>query len=164
MVPITLVSCAVRSSPCESTLTAMWTTVSMWSWRTSLPMTACRVSACTKSIASTALTGSATSQPNRVGTCVESRRATSAPSGLETPVISTRWGTWADKPGGVTPRLWIYAPNHRRVGDPLDGERIGGQAHVDALVHGRVKDVVEGARDDVVQLGVDLLFLPEEGL
>src|SRR5437660_1373477 len=164
MVPITFVSCAVRSSPCESTLTAMWSTVSMWSWRTSLPITACLVSACTKSIASTALTGSATSQPNSAGTWVDSRRATSAPSGLETPVMRTRWGVCDFKAGGVTPRLWIDPSNHRRVGNPLHGKRVGGQAHVDSLVHRGVKDVVEGARDDVMQLGVDLLFLPEEGL
>src|SRR6266566_2023647 len=164
IVPITLVSCAVLSSPCESTLTAMWTTVSMCSWRTSLPITACLVSACTKSIASTALSGSATSHPNSIGTFAESRRATSAPSGFETPVMRTRRGVCETRAGGVTPRLWIYAPNHRRVGYPLHGDRVRGQTHVDALVHRGMKDVVERARDDVVQLRVDLLLLPEESL
>jgi len=65
MVPMTFVSWAARSSPAESTLTAMWTTVSICSCLMSFPITACRVSAWTKSISSSALTGSATSQPNR---------------------------------------------------------------------------------------------------
>src|SRR6266851_10191547 len=57
-----------------------------------------RVSACTKSMSSLAETGSATSQPKSDGTRGARRRATSAPSGLETPVMRTREGK-----GGVTP-------------------------------------------------------------
>src|SRR6266702_316253 len=27
--------------------------------------------------------------------------------------------------------LWVYAPHHRRVGDPLHRDRVGGEPHVD---------------------------------
>src|SRR5919109_1480549 len=129
----------------------------MRSWRTSLPITESRVSAWTKSISSSALTGSAMSQPYRCGTCGARRRATSAPRGLDTPVMSKRLGV-------IDPRLWIYPSDRRRVGHALHRQRVCGGAHVAALVHGGVQDLVERARDDVVQLGVDLLLLPEEGL
>src|SRR5690348_10027997 len=154
---MTSVSWTERSSARESTTTARWTTVSMRSWRTSLPMTERRVSAWTKSISSSALIGSATSQPNSDSTLDASRRATSAPSGLETPVTSTRLGV-------IDSRLWVYASDRRRVGHALHGQRVGGGAHVDALVHRRVQDLVERARDHVVQLAVHLVLLPEEGL
>src|SRR6476620_6857224 len=98
-------------------------------------------------MSSNALTGSAMSQPNRKDTCGARRRATSAPRGLDTPVIRTRLGR-------VTSRLWVYPSNARGVGYALDGERVSGQAHVDPLVHGCVQDLVEGAGDHVVQLGV----------
>src|SRR5260370_27443754 len=125
----------------------MCTTVSMGRRRTSLPITDWRVSACTKSMSSLAETGSATSQPKSDGTGGARRRATSAPSGLETPVMRTREGE-----GGVTPRLWVNPPNARGVGDALHGQRVRGEPHVDVLVHGRVQDLVERARDHVVQL------------
>src|ERR1700704_3328450 len=73
-------------------MTAMCTTVSTRSWRTSLPIAAWRVSAWTKSIDSRALIGSATAQPNRWGGGGAERRATSAPRGLDTPVTRTRLG------------------------------------------------------------------------
>src|ERR1700730_17673519 len=140
-------------------MSARCTTVSTRSWRTSLPIAAWRVSAWTQSWASRAMMRSATAQPNRHGTWEASRRATSAPSGLDTPVTRTRLGR-----GEVTPRLWVYASHRRRVGYPLDRQRVSSQPHVDALVDRGVEDLVEGPRDDVVQLGVDLLLLPEEGL
>src|SRR5579864_784751 len=199
MVPITSVSWIDRSSWGESIITARCTTVSMRSWRMSLPITAWRASAWTKSISSRALTGSATSQPKRCGTCPARRRATSAPSGFDTPVTRTRFGvirptnldslygspdSFRASPGASAgtpdslyvkrgvPRgdpdppalLWIDASDRRGVGDALHGQRIGGEPHVDPLVDRRVEDLVEGARDHVVQLGVDLLLLPEEGL
>src|SRR4030081_23621 len=133
---MTLVSWADLLAPAESTVTAMWMRVSMWSWRTSLPMTDWRVSAWTKSISSIALTGSATSQPKSAGTWVESLRATSAPSGLDTPVMRTRRGKLRTK-AGDTPRLWIDTPDHRCVGHPLHSQSVRGEAHVDALVHRR---------------------------
>src|SRR5207253_2983566 len=160
IVPIMSVSCTDRSPCAASTITARCTTVSMCSWRMSLPITERRVSAWTKSIASIALTGSATSQPKSSGTCGASRRATSAPKGLETPVTRTRCG----RKGVMRSRLWIYPPNGGRVGDPLHRERVRGGAHVDPLVDRGVQDLVEGSRDHVVQLGVDLLLFPEEGL
>src|SRR5258705_149025 len=132
----------------------------MRSCRTSFPITACPVSAWTKSISSSASMGSATSQPNRKGTCGASRRATSAPRGLETPVMSRRRG----ESGGINSRLWIDPSNRSRVGYPLHGQRVSGESHVDPLVDRCVEDLVEGAGDDVVKLGVDLLLLPEEGL
>src|SRR3984893_240567 len=95
------------------------------------------------------------SHPNRCGRCCARRRATAAPRGLDTPVTRTRFG-WAR----VTPRLWVYPSDGGRVGHPLNGQGVGGQAHVDALVDRRVEDLVEGPRDHVVQLGVDLLLLP----
>src|SRR5712692_3455769 len=160
MVPMTSVSWIDRSSCGESTMTARCTTVSMRRRRTSLPMTESRVSAWTKSISSSALTGSDTSQPNMKGTWGASRRATSEPSGLDTPVISTRRG-WK----GVTdPRLWIDSPDCRCVRHALYRQRVSREAHVDALVDRGVEDLVERPRDHMVQLGVDLLFLPEEGL
>src|SRR5690242_9103143 len=148
---MTLVSCVTRSSRPESTITARCTTVSMRSRRTSLPITDWRVSACTKSMSSFADTGSSTSQPKSDGTRGARRRATSAPSGLETPVMRTREGE-----GGVTLRLWVYPSNARGVGHALHRQCVRGEPHVDVLVHRRVKDLVERARDHVVQLGVDL--------
>src|SRR5713101_622795 len=148
-----------RSSCGESTITARCTTVSTFSCRTSFPTATWRMSAWTKSISSSALIGSLRSHPNRCGTCGASRLATSAPSGLETPVTRTRLGR-----AGVTPRLWVY-PSHRcRVGHPLHRQRVRGEPHVDALVDRGVEDLVEGPRYDVVQLRVDLLLLPEERL
>src|SRR5258706_8765423 len=140
-------------------MTARCTTVSTFSWRMSFPIATWRVSAWTKSISSSALIGSFRSHPNRWGTWGASRRATSAPRGLETPVTRTRLG-----PAGVTPRLWIDTAHRCCVGHPLHRQRVSGQAHVDAFVDRRVEDLVEGPRDDVMQLGVDLLLLPEEGL
>src|SRR5215813_2224105 len=121
---------------------------------TSLPITDWRVSACTKSMSSLAETGSSTSHPNSAGTCGARRRATSAPRGLDTPEMRTLCG-------GISLRLWVYPSNARRVGDPLHGQRVRGQPHVDVLVHRGVQDLVERARDHVVQLGVDLLLFPE---
>src|SRR5579859_3837886 len=134
---MTLVSCVARSPGEESTITARCTTVSIFSCRTSLPITDCRVSAWTKSISSRAETGSSTSQPNNEGTRDARRRATSAPRGLDTPVMRTRCG-------GISLRLWVYPSHRRRVGHPLNGQRIGGQAHVDVLVDRGVEDLVEG--------------------
>src|SRR5260370_567112 len=156
---MTLVSCVARSSRPESTITARCTTVSTRSRRTSLPITDWRVSACTKSMSSLAEMGSSTSQPKRDGTRGARRRATSAPRGLETPVMRTREGEV-----GVTPRLWVDSPYARGVGHALHGQRVSREPHVDVLVHRRVQDLVERARDHVVQLGIDLLLLPEEGL
>src|SRR5438067_13887624 len=102
----------------------------MRSRRTSLPITDWRMLACTKSMSSLAETGSSTSHPKSVGTCGARRRATSAPSGLDTPVIRTREGD-----GGVTPRLWVDSPHGRGVGHTLHGQRVRGESHVDVLVH-----------------------------
>src|SRR5438067_8327746 len=129
----------------------------MGSCRSGLPIAGWRVSGWTKSMSSRAETGSFTSHPNRYGTCVERRRATSEPRGLETPVTRTRWG-------GVTLRLWVYASDRRGVGHALHRQRVGSQAHVDVLVHRHVQVLVERPGDHVVQLGVYLLLLPEEGL
>src|ERR1700694_2482322 len=96
------------------------------------------------------------SQPKRNGTCGARRRATSAPRGLETPVMSTR--------RGITRRLWVYPSNARGVGYALDRKGVGRQAHVDPLVHRRVEDLVERPRDHVVQLGFALPLLPKERL
>src|SRR5690348_2892202 len=123
-------------------------------------MTERRVSACTKSISSSALIGSSVSQPKRNGTCDARRRATSAPRGLETPVRRTRLGAW----GGISLRLWVNSPDRRSVGHALDRQRVCRAAHVDALVHRGVEDLVERPRDHVMELGVDLLLFPEEGL
>src|SRR3954453_22458429 len=106
----------------------------------SLPITERRVSAWTKSISSCAATGSATSQPKSCSTCGASRRATSEPSGFETPGTSTRRGL----KGGTTSRLWIYTADRRRVGHALHRKRVRGGSHVDALVHRRMEDLVEG--------------------
>src|ERR1051325_9647034 len=185
----------------------------------SLPTTDSRESACTKSISSSADTGSATSHPNSCSTWGARRRATAAPSWLETPVTSTRrgrkggttssltsgaeagihsgrpqalprrsswpvtWGARGDPEpraltsgaearidsgrtlGTVAPAtLWVDAANRRGVGDPLHRERVSRRTHVDVFVHRRVEDLVERPRDHVVQLGVDLLLFPEEGL
>src|SRR4029077_14849560 len=157
---MTFVSCPARSSRAESTVTARCTTVSMRSWRTNLPIAAWPVSAWTKSISSSALIGSATSQPNRYGTWGARRRATSAPRGLETPVIRRRRG----EAGAINSRLWIDPSNRRCVGYALHRERVRGETHVDALVDRGVEDLVEGPRDEGGQLGVDRLLFPEEGL
>src|SRR5437879_12635627 len=127
-------------------------------------MTDCRVSAWTKSISSSAETGSSTSQPNSRGTRVARRRATSAPSGFDTPVMSTRLGTWGVMPPDYAGELGIDAAHGRRVGDPLHGQGVRREAHVDVLVHRGVEDLVERPCDHVVQLGVDLLLLPQEGM
>src|SRR6266566_4266982 len=150
----------LRSSCGESTTTARCTTVSMLSCRISLPITERRVSAWTKSISSCAVMGSATSQPKSCSTCGARRRATSEPRGFDTPVRRTRRGL----KGGTTSRLWIDPADRRCVGDALNRESVRGGSHVDALVYRRVEDLVERARDHVMQLGVDLLLLPEEGL
>src|SRR5258708_9456961 len=140
-------------------MTARCTPVSTRSWRTSFTMVAGQESAWTMSISSSPVIGSARSHPKRKGTWGASRRATSAPSGLETPVIRTR-----ESLVGVPPGFWVNASHCRRVGHALRRERIGRQAHVDALVDRCMEDLVEGPRDDVVQLRVDLLLLPEESL
>src|SRR6266705_3218966 len=80
----------------------------------SLPITERRVSAWTKSISSSAATGSATSQPKSCSTCGARRRATSEPSGFETPVRSTRRGL----KGGTTSNLTSGALDRIYSGRP----------------------------------------------
>src|SRR5690242_3444524 len=58
----------------------------------------------------------------------------------------------------------IDAANRRGVRHALDSQHVRGVAHVDALVDAGVQDLIEGARYHVVELRVDLLLLPEEGL
>src|SRR5579875_4095786 len=73
----------------------------------------------------------------------------------------------ADRGSAVAPageRLGIDAADGGGVGDPLHGKHVGRGAHVDMTVDAGVQDLVEGAGDHVVELGVDLLLLPEEGL
>src|SRR6266849_4176805 len=60
--------------------------------------------------------------------------------------------------------LWIYASYRCRVGHALNRQGVRGGAHVNPLVHRSVQDLVERARDHMVQLRVDLLLLPEESL
>src|SRR5215210_6535455 len=61
----------------------------------------------------------------------------------------------------VTRRLRVEATRGRRLGDAPDGDRVGALPHRERtfLVHS--PRLGERARDDVVQLGVHLRFLPE---
>src|SRR5260221_7841516 len=77
--------------------------------------------------------------------------------------VSPVWGVPRGDPDPPTP-LWVNPSYHRRVGYALNGDCVCGEPHVDALVHRCVENLVEGPSDHVVELGVDLLLLPEECL
>src|SRR5712672_327580 len=70
---------------------------------------------------------------------------------------SQRWQLSAWK----TVTLGIQAPRHRRLGDALDGQAVRRQPHaqVARLVH--VPRFLERLVDDLLELRVDLVLLPE---
>src|SRR5262250_3034449 len=61
-------------------------------------------------------------------------------------------------------RSGVDAADRGRVGHALDRQHVGRVPHVDTFVDAGVEDLVEGPSNDVVELRVDLLLLPEEGL
>src|ERR1700675_2756413 len=76
------------------------------------------------------------------------------------------WGCVRE--GGATGETWvppvllrIYPARYGRFSDALDGQAVGSEAHRDTSALHQGPGLVERARDDVVQLRVDLGFLPE---
>src|SRR2546423_12716156 len=61
----------------------------------------------------------------------------------------------------VTTGLWIDATSDRGLGDALDRQSVGGDAHRYVARLRRLPGLVERTADDVVQLGVHLDLLPE---
>src|SRR5207237_1085155 len=60
--------------------------------------------------------------------------------------------------------LWVDAADGGGVGDALDADQMGGQAHVHVLLFRHLSDGVVGAHHDRLHLDIDLVLLPEEEL
>src|SRR5690242_12363352 len=62
----------------------------------------------------------------------------------------------------IVPQLWVDPPNQCRIGHTTNGQQIGRQAHRDAALFAQCVDLIEGIDHNLLELGVDIDFIPEE--